>query len=65
MTRVTQGDGNNEEPSFSPDGRVVAFAKSGGSGSGVWLANADGTGAATKVWSGSAAGVDFGPAPGP
>jgi TolB protein len=65
MTRVTQGDGNNEEPSFSPDGRMVAFAKSGGSGSGVWLARADGTGTATKVWSGSAAGVDFGPAPSP
>lgn len=63
MTRVTQGDGTNEEPSFSPNGRVVAFAKSGGSGSGVWLANADGTGTATQVWSGAAAGVDWGPAP--
>ncbi|MEZ4367478.1 MAG: Tol-Pal system beta propeller repeat protein TolB [Kofleriaceae bacterium] len=63
MTRVTQGDGNNEEPSFSPDGRVVAFAKTGGSGSGVWLANADGTGTATRVWSGAASGVEWGPTP--
>jgi len=29
----------------------------------VFIANADGTGKATKVWSGSATGVDWGPAP--
>ena len=60
MTRVTQGEGNNEEPSFSPDGRVIAFARAG---QGVFIANANGTGTATKVWSGSATGVDWGPAP--
>ncbi len=62
MVRVTQNEGANEEPSFSPNGRVIAFARSG-SGSGVYIANSDGTGKATKVWSGSATGVDWGPAP--
>jgi TolB protein len=62
MTRITQGAGNNEEPAFSPNGRAIAFARAG---QGVFLANADGTGAAVKVWSGSATGVDWGPAPAP
>lgn len=60
MVRITQGEGNNEEPSFSPNGRAIAFARSG---QGVFIANADGTGKAIKVWSGSATGVDWGPAP--
>ncbi len=60
MTRITQNDGNNEEPSFSPNGRAIAFARSG---QGVFIANADGTGKALKVWSGAATGVDWGPAP--
>jgi TolB protein len=64
MVRVTQNEGNNEEPAFSPNGRAVAFARSGGAGgSGVYITNADGTGKATKIWSGSATGVDWGPAP--
>jgi TolB protein len=62
MTRITQGEGQNEEPAFSPNGRVIAFARLG---AGIFLANADGTGTATKVWSGSATGVDWGPAPAP
>jgi TolB protein len=60
MVRVTQGEGDNEEPSFSPNGRVVAFARAG---KGVYIANSDGTGKATQIWSGSATGVDWGPAP--
>jgi TolB protein len=60
MVRITQGEGNNEEPSFSPNGRAIAFARTG---QGVFIANADGTGKAIKVWSGSATGVDWGPAP--
>ncbi|MBA3460336.1 MAG: PD40 domain-containing protein [Deltaproteobacteria bacterium] len=60
MTRITQNEGNNEEPSFSPNGRAIAFARAG---QGVFIANADGTGKAVKVWSGSATGVDWGPAP--
>lgn len=60
MTRITQGEGQNEEPAFSPNGRAIAFARLG---VGVFIANADGTGKATKVWSGHATGVRWGPAP--
>jgi TolB protein len=63
MTRITQGEGNNEEPSFAPNGRAIAFASSRSGGSGIYIANADGTGKAQKVWAGSATGVDWGPAP--
>jgi TolB protein len=61
-TRITQGEGSNEEPAFSPNGRAIAFARAG---QGVFIANADGTGKAVKVWSGSATGVDWGPAAAP
>ena len=60
MVRITQNAGQNEEPSFSPNGKAIAFARSG---QGVFIANADGTGGATKVWSGSATGIDWGPTP--
>lgn len=60
MVRITQGEGDNEEPSFSPNGRAIAFARSG---KGVFIANADGSGKATAIWTGSATGVDWGPAP--
>jgi TolB protein len=62
-TRVTQNEGNNEEPSFSPNGRVIAFSSVRKGGSGVFIANADGTGNAIKVYSGSAMSVDWGPMP--
>jgi TolB protein len=61
-TRITQNEGSNEEPAFSPNGRAIAFARAG---QGVFIANADGTGKAIKVWSGSATGIDWGPAPAP
>ena len=60
MTRITQNEGQNEEPAFSPNGAAIAFARAG---QGVFIAKADGQGKAIKVWSGSATGVDWGPAP--
>jgi len=60
MTRVTQNEGNNEEPAFSPNGKVIAYARQG---QGVFISNADGTGHAIKVYSGNVTGVDWGPAP--
>jgi len=64
MTRITQSEGSNEEPAFSPNGRAIAFARtSGGGGAGIYIANADGTSKGVKVYSGSTTGVDWGPAP--
>lgn len=65
MTRITQDEGNNEEPSFSPNGRVIAYASTRKGGAGIYLASSDGTGKAIKVYSGGATGVDWGPAPKP
>jgi TolB protein len=60
MKRITQGEGQNEEPSFSPNGRAIAFARLG---QGVFIADAEGKTKAQKVWGGSATGVRWGPAP--
>ena len=65
MVRITQNEGSNEEPSWSPNGRAIAFARTGGGGSGVYMAPADGNGKAVKVLSGSVTGIDWGPAPKP
>jgi TolB protein len=63
MTRITQGQGNNEEPTWSPGGRVIAFSSDRPGGSGIYLANADGTGPQTLVHKGSGTSADWGPAP--
>ncbi len=63
MNRITQNEGNNEEPSFAPNGRAIAFASSRKAGSGIYIANADGTGDAKLVYRGSATSIDWGPAP--
>ena len=63
MTRITQNEGNNEEPTWAPNGRAIAFASSRQGGTGIYIANADGTGDAVLVYRGSATSVDWGPAP--
>ena len=63
MVRITQGQGNNEEPSFSPNGRAIAFASVRKGGSGIYISNSDGTGQQLQVYKGSATSVDWGPAP--
>lgn len=63
MVRITQGEGVNEEPSWAPNGRAIAFASTRSGGAGVYIANADGTGDAVRVWKGTPTSVDWGPAP--
>ena len=65
MVRVTQGQGNNEEPSFSPNGRAIAFASTRKEGAGIYIANTDGSGKQRRVYKGSATSIDWGPAPRP
>lgn len=63
MVRITQNEGSNEEPSFAPNGRVLAFSSARKGGAGIYLANADGTGNAIRVYKGSVTSIDWGPAP--
>jgi TolB protein len=63
LTRVTQNQGNNEEPTWAPGGRVLAFASTRAGGSGLYLANADGTGEQRLVYKGQVTSPDWGPVP--
>jgi TolB protein len=40
---LTQDQGNNEEPSFSPDGRLIAFISDRTGKRRLWVMNADGS----------------------
>lgn len=63
MVRITQNEGVNEEPTWAPNGRAIAFASYRSGGAGVYIANADGTGKAVRVWKGGATSPDWGPTP--
>jgi TolB protein len=63
LARVTQNEGRNEDPAWSPNGRVLVFASTRSAGSGLYIANADGTGTATMIYKGTASSPDWGPAP--
>jgi TolB protein len=43
LSRVTQKQGNNEDPTFSPDGRLIAFASTRDGGSQIFVSNLDGS----------------------
>jgi TolB protein len=43
VKRLTQDAGNNEHPSFSPNGRHIIFTSTRGGKTRLWLMNADGT----------------------
>ncbi len=63
LARITQNQGNNEEPTWSPNGRVLAFSSNRSGGQGIYLANADGTGDQHIVYHGEGTSVDWGPMP--
>jgi TolB protein len=59
IDRVTQGKGSNQDPTWSPDGRLIAYTSSRG---GVFVANPE-TRHEVQVWRGSASSPSWGPAP--
>ena len=61
IDRVTQGQGSNMDPSFSPDGRLLVYASSRG---GLWVMNLQ-TRKETQIYKGGAKSPSWGPAPAP
>jgi len=59
IDRVTQGKGSNLDPTWSPDGRLIAYASSRG---GIFVMNPE-THHEVQIWRGSASSPSWGPAP--
>jgi TolB protein len=59
IDRLTQGHGSNLDPTWSPDGRLIAYVSSRG---GVYVQNPE-THHEVQVWRGSASSPSWGPAP--
>ena len=58
IDRVTQGHGSNLDPTWSPDGRLLAYTSSRG---GLFIANPE-THHEVQIWRGAAASPSWGPA---
>ena len=58
IDRVTQGQGSNLDPAWSPDGRLLAYASSRG---GLFVANPE-THHEVQIWRGAATSPSWGPA---
>ncbi len=59
VDRLTQGHGSNLDPTWSPDGRLLAYVSSRG---GLFVQNPE-THHEVQVWKGSASSPSWGPAP--
>ena len=59
IDRVTQGKGSNLDPTWSPDGRLIAYVSSRG---GIFVNNPE-TRHEVQIWRGGAASPSWGPAP--
>jgi TolB protein len=59
IDRITQGKGSNLDPTWSPDGRLLAYTSSRG---GLFVQNPE-THHEVQIWRGSASSPSWGPAP--